>query len=96
MDPRLITVAQHSQMLSLQEGVDSSVHDVTRSIRDIRLWQIVHVHWAVCIGLIVHPDFRVALESLECGTVVWDDGEVSVDAIGLDGEPVVEGASLKR
>lgn len=45
---------------------------------------------------LVHPDFSVDLTSLECGTVVWDDGQVNVDAIGLEGEPGITGARLRE
>jgi len=45
---------------------------------------------------LVHPDFSVDLSSIECGTVVWEDGQVSVDAIALDGKPSIKGASLHQ
>tara|TARA_A100001037_G_scaffold295158_1_gene313929 strand:- start:2083 stop:4170 length:2088 start_codon:yes stop_codon:yes gene_type:complete len=44
---------------------------------------------------LVHRNFRVSLKSLECGTVVWAGGQVSVDAIGLTSEPAIAGSSLK-
>jgi hypothetical protein len=45
---------------------------------------------------LVHPDFSVELVSLECGTVVWGDGQVSIDASGLEGKPKVKGVRLRK
>lgn len=42
------------------------------------------------------PDGQVHIESLTAGLVVWDQGQVTVDAIGLHSEPVVKGAKSVR
>lgn len=39
------------------------------------------------------PDGQVRIEELEAGTVVWDKGRVTIDAIGLRGEPEIRGAN---
>ena len=39
---------------------------------------------------------QVRLESLKAGLVVWDKGHVTIDALGLRGEPQVVGASALR
>ena len=39
------------------------------------------------------PAGRVDIERLEAGLVVWDQGQVSVDAIGLSAEPIARGAT---
>jgi len=33
------------------------------------------------------PGGRVEVEALELGTVIWEDGQVKIDAVGLRGEP---------
>ena len=38
------------------------------------------------------PDGQVRIEELKAGTVVWDKGQVTIDAIGLRGEPEITGA----
>ena len=40
------------------------------------------------------PDGRVHLENLEAGFVLWDKGQVTIDAIGLQAEPDVVGAQV--
>lgn len=40
------------------------------------------------------PDGHVWIKSLEAGMVVWDKGQVAIDAIGLRGAPEVIGAKL--
>ena len=39
------------------------------------------------------PDGQVRIEKLEAGAVVWDKGQVTIDAIGLRGAPEITGAS---
>lgn len=39
------------------------------------------------------PDGQVRIEELVAGTVVWDKGQVTIDAIGLRGAPEITGAS---
>ena len=39
------------------------------------------------------PAGRIDIDRLEAGIVVWDKGRVSVDALGLEGDPTVSGAS---
>lgn len=38
------------------------------------------------------PDGRVRIDSLEAGIVVWEKGQVAIDAVGLRGAPEVVGA----
>jgi hypothetical protein len=45
---------------------------------------------------LTHPDFSVDLSSLECGMMVWEDGQVSIDALALEGQPTIEGARLRE
>ena len=40
------------------------------------------------------PNGKVDVEAMGTGTIVWDDGRVSIDAIDLTGSPVVEGGTL--
>ena len=40
------------------------------------------------------PDGHVHLESLEAGLVLWDKGQVTIDAIGLQDEPNAVGAQV--
>ncbi len=40
------------------------------------------------------PNGRVEIEAMGTGTVVWKDGKVTVDAIGLMGNPSVTGGTL--
>lgn len=35
------------------------------------------------------PDETVEIAAMGAGTVVWDNGQVTVEAVGLQGEPVV-------
>jgi hypothetical protein len=43
------------------------------------------------------PDGQVRIEALERGAVVWDKGQVTIDAIGLRGAPEITGANeVKR
>ena len=37
------------------------------------------------------PNGKVEIESLSCGTVIWEKGNVTVDALDLKGEPVISG-----
>lgn len=39
------------------------------------------------------PEGQVRIVELKAGTVVWDKGQVTIDAIGLRGEPEITGAS---
>ena len=43
-----------------------------------------------------NPGFSATIGSLECGTVVWEDGKVSIDASGLEGKPRIKGARLQK
>jgi hypothetical protein len=36
------------------------------------------------------PDGSVEIATMGTGTVVWDNGEVTVEAVGLDGEPSIK------
>jgi hypothetical protein len=40
------------------------------------------------------PDGKVEIESMGTGTVVWDNGRITIDAIDLSGTPVVTGGTL--
>jgi len=40
------------------------------------------------------PGGKVEIESMGAGTVVWENGAVSVDAVGLEGTPTVVGGKL--
>lgn len=40
------------------------------------------------------PGGRVDVEAMAVGTVVWDNGRVSVEAVGLEGTPKIEGGRL--
>jgi hypothetical protein len=42
------------------------------------------------------PDGKVEIEAMGTGTVLWDNGAVSVDAIGLRGIPMITGGHLAR
>ncbi len=42
------------------------------------------------------PDGRVEIEGITVGTVFWDNGKVTVDAIGLQGKPRVTGGHLSE
>ena len=42
------------------------------------------------------PEGSVEIEAIGTGTVVWDNGKVTIDAIDLEGEPIVIGGSLVR
>jgi len=41
------------------------------------------------------PNGSVEISAMGTGTVVWDNGEVTIDAIDLEGEPIVVGGTLK-
>jgi hypothetical protein len=41
------------------------------------------------------PNFSLAVPELECGLIVWQDGEISMEAIGLKENPKIRGASLR-
>jgi hypothetical protein len=40
------------------------------------------------------PGGQVEIDAIQLGTVVWDDGKVTVDAIGIKGTPQVSGGQL--
>lgn len=40
------------------------------------------------------PDGKVEIEAMGTGTVVWDNGKVTIDAIDLKGTPKVTGGTL--
>jgi hypothetical protein len=42
------------------------------------------------------PDGSVELDGIATGTIVWDNGQVRIEAIGLKGEPKITGGSLVR
>jgi len=41
------------------------------------------------------PNGSVEISAMGTGTVVWDNGEVTIDVIDLEGEPIVIGGTLK-
>lgn len=42
------------------------------------------------------PDGKVEIEAMGTGTVVWDRGNISVEAVELRGKPAVTGGGLGR
>lgn len=40
------------------------------------------------------PGGKVEIDAIEVGTVFWDSGKVTVDAVGLKGTPRVSGGQL--
>ena len=40
------------------------------------------------------PDGKVEIAAIKVGTVYWDNGKVTVDAIGIEGTPQVSGGQL--
>ena len=64
------------------------------ALPDADLWVAAyHGPEASALGLEL-PDGHVHLESLEAGLVLWDKGQVTIDAIGLQDEPIVVGAQV--
>lgn len=45
---------------------------------------------------LLHPEFSVEVNSMECGTVVWENEQVNIDASALEGKPKVRGARLVK
>jgi hypothetical protein len=41
------------------------------------------------------PEFSVEMPELECGILVWENGEVRIEAYGMKDKPQIKGASLK-
>ncbi|MBT3605388.1 MAG: hypothetical protein HN521_20175, partial [Candidatus Latescibacteria bacterium] len=41
------------------------------------------------------PNGSIEISAMGTGTVVWNNGEVTIDAIDLEGEPIVIGGTLK-
>ena len=41
------------------------------------------------------PNGSVEISAMGTGTVVWDNGEVTIDAVNLEGKPIVIGGTLK-
>lgn len=44
---------------------------------------------------IENPNFSVEIPNLEYGLIVWQDGEVSIEAIGMNESPEVSGAEMR-
>lgn len=40
------------------------------------------------------PNGKVEIESLTCGTIIWDNGKVTVDALNLQGAPQITGGQI--
>ena len=45
---------------------------------------------------LIVPGGKVEIEQMEIGTVFWDDGKVTVDAVGIQSDPHVVGGSLRK
>ena len=41
------------------------------------------------------PDGKVEIEEMGMGIIVWNDGVVTIEAIGLKGTPIVTGGQLE-
>jgi hypothetical protein len=41
------------------------------------------------------PDGEVHLEGIRLGTIIWDNGAVTIEGIGLSGQPQVRGGQVK-
>ena len=64
------------------------------ALPDADLWVAAyHGPEPSALGLEV-PNGHVQLESLEAGLVLWDKGQATIDAIGLQAEPDVVGAQV--
>lgn len=64
------------------------------ALPDVKLW-VAGYHGPTSAPLILDiPDGRIEIESLTKGIIVWNKGEVSIDAIDLVGTPIVIGGQL--
>jgi hypothetical protein len=54
-----------------------------------RLWAVGYTGMQPVPLVLESPEGRVEIQSIACGTLVWEDGQVNVEAVGLEGQPTV-------
>jgi hypothetical protein len=61
---------------------------------ETKRWAVGYIGLTPAPLILTVPAGKVEIEAIQVGTVVWDDGRVTVDAIGIQGTPQVTGGQL--
>jgi hypothetical protein len=62
---------------------------------DAKVWAVGYVGKSAPVTLTV-PGGSVEIDAMATGTVTWEDGEVTINALDVTGTPTITGGSLKR